>query len=206
MSHRQYNTLCEGMSYYIEVYEHGWLMCSPPRKRGVPMAALSDALPLFPKGSVMEAGIAGAMGAVMAIGRPRDLDKWKKEITDELASGGLDVQTQWIRGVDCGMSSMALFAVLTTNSRGECLERAGGNIEPPKHTPKDADDFGRCYRMVKFCGFNVQIAGAPNVQDAVGKISVQWDMILGQWEALCAAYESKQNETVSRILHDIEKQ
>ena len=196
------NLLKSTQEYTIEVYPFGLLVCAADGKSGVPMDALKVAsaalmvnIDEHAKAGI-DAGIANALGGIFAIGANANLEKWRKQITEYLALGNTPKEYQWIRGVDCGMSSMALFRKLS------CLPQAAGEARARLHgresndTPRDSDDFGRCVRMVEFCGFKDRLNEARGM-------SPEWNAILSEWDNLCVLYHENKHEEITRTIKTI---
>lgn len=192
------NLLKHDQSYSIEVFPHGILVTSAGTRNGVPMDALSTATKLCSPSAVMDAGIASSLGAVFAIGIPSNLKKWRKQIEEQLKIGNIPKDIQWIRGTDIGLSSTTLFLCLTKCDQAKHEPAAFRLLERgEKHHPYDADDFGRCIRMVEFCGFT-------DLREAK-HISPQWFRLIVDWDELSKAYHNKDLTTVNAIVKECVK-
>lgn len=82
---------------------------------------------------------------------------------------------EWIEGPDTGLSSITLWTVLD--------HRYFPDGKTPTR-PMDNADFGRCYRLVK------RIPGWEARLSEVSKRYPEWQPIVDNWAALCAAYEA----------------
>lgn len=186
------NVLKHDLEYSIEVYPHGWLLCAPFGQSGIPMNALNQALSLCPKGSVIDLGIAGALGAIFAVGTPKDLEKWRQQITAQLAQGNSPKEIQWVRGVDCGLSSLALFRRL---AKPQAATEASGRLNDVEENPipRDAEDFARGVRMIEFCGWQSRLNEARDLSPA-------WEQIIQQWDNLCVMLKAGRNEEIHTFL------
>jgi len=81
--------------------------------------------------------------------------------------------TEWLMGGDTGISSMAIFAVMT-----------GTRYHPPGGTPipYDPDDFGRCHRLLeRFPAWRLRLGEVPAVYPA-------WTPFVPAWDELTALY------------------
>lgn len=86
----------------------------------------------------------------------------------------------WALGPDTGVSSMAI-------ARGYLSQHP----QPWHEMPRDAADFGRCYRLVRSIpacregvSVNAQAGGA-------------WQLLHEDWDKLCALYEAKKMDILS---------
>lgn len=184
--------------YIVERHPLGWLLCAPPGQDGIPLAAFAECRPLFKKGSMMSPGIAHHFNAsrrnkrvVMAVVTPGDSEDWEKEIAAELE--GRDPQDRWWLGTDVGRSSAALFHVL-------CHERLKWETDNfgQKAAPQDADDFGRCKRLL---GAIPEWRGRLN-EVAVNYAGTAWPEIVARWDELEAAGPARQTE-ILRECHNV---
>jgi hypothetical protein len=80
----------------------------------------------------------------------------------------------WALGPDTGVSSKAI-------ARGYLSQHP----QPWHHMPRDADDFGRCYRLVR---------SIPSCREGVS-VNAQaggaWRLLHEDWDKLCSLYEEK---------------
>jgi hypothetical protein len=178
------NTLTDHCKYIFEFYPNGMLIKAPPGQRGIPSEALMHASNIMPKNSVLDPGVAGALKAFAAVGEPQNMAGWRKSITQILADTEMPAPWQWIRGVDCGLSSMVLFLRLcpTHSLKDDARRRLGDAPNDPTDTPHDAGDFGRCLRMIEFCGWQDRVKEARD-------ISPEWSAIIDRWDSLVELYK-----------------
>ena len=90
---------------------------------------------------------------------------------------------EWLASDDVGISSRYMLTVLT-----------GSNFEPNGPVPSDADDLGRCIRMVQACQLSDEI---PRLY-AMGN---QWRQIAENWEMLCKQYHENKAESIYTFLN-----
>lgn len=81
---------------------------------------------------------------------------------------------EWLMGDDTGISSKAMVSVFTGKAIRNPLNRS---------TPRDPDDFGRCYRMMNL--FPEWYARIDEIPEALPN----WGPMIGAWPELCAMYE-----------------
>lgn len=97
--------------------------------------------------TLMDAGISQALNATFAIVSEESGAKWRAEIEAGVQKRWSDPLIQWITGTDTGASSQTIFAVLSgrypTEEHRRILLRCGAS------TPRDPDDFGRCFRLLE---------------------------------------------------------
>lgn len=187
-------------SYVVERWPLGWLIRSAPGVHGVPVSAFTETRGLFPGNSIMDGGIAhhlrttGQAGnAVMCIATPEDSRRWRREITEWLAVNESSAERRWWCGVDVGTSSAAMFAVLVD---GPLLAAAACEFGKAS-TPRDADDFGRCKRL---------IADFPDWRPRLHEVAsaypnTAWPAIIDRWDELVRTTPERQTE----ILREIEE-
>ena len=185
--------------YVIERWSHGWVICSVYPNTGIPMIAMSECLSLCPEGSVIDSGIAhhlretymstGGRNVVMCVGQPNDLSAWRKEINSDLDK--LDPQSKWWRGLDVGTSSASIFAVFCDDG----WKYAAGEIGKGS-TPSDADDFGRCKRLLDtFPEWRKNLHKVPEAYP-----DTKWGKIIERWDALEKAEPKQQTEILRSII------
>ena len=184
--------------YTIERHSHGWLICGTLVKSGIPMNALSEcfSLKLFPKSAGVWPGIghhynvqSTEKNVCLAVASLTGVKAWEKEIAESLFERGLDPQTQWWEGTDVGLSSAAMFGVLGNVCAAASLEYSD------KATPRDADDFGRCKRLLdKFPEWKARLG-----EVAVAYPDTKWPAIVSRWDEIAAGNPERQTQ----ILHEI---
>lgn len=171
-------------SYIIERWPHGWLLCAAKEsgQSGIPMMALNECLPMFPADSGVDSGIARyhryARGAVMAVGSPEELGLWREEIEKEIS--WMADEPRWFLGCDTGMSSLAVFSKLTSHK--DYANKALDEINGKMHHPHDADDFGRCFRLVELMQWHDRIY-------EMAPLSPEWKSICERWQSLCELHQ-----------------
>lgn len=95
----------------------------------------------------------------------------------------------WISGNGTGISSQTIWCVMM----GTVTESASSWRYD---TPSDDDDFGRCYRLLKF------IPEWRNKLDKVGKAFPKWQPIIRQWDELTRLHEQHDHKGVYNIFRD----
>lgn len=90
---------------------------------------------------------------------------------------------QWLNSDDVGLSSRYMITVLAEL----------GHPMPDGETPRDADDLGRCIRMVEAC----------NLESHIPKLLVmgnKWKLIAEHWAELKRLYSAEQFEEIYKFL------
>jgi hypothetical protein len=134
--------------YSVLKFKYGWVLCSTGSNTGIPIEALMVLRQLFGKEDVMEPGICHHLhqtsepNAVMCITSPKNSVKWRADISEWLSTR--PAQAAWWEGFDVGLSSAAIFAVFCEPSLAYIVSEYS-----KESTPKDADDLGRCERLLK---------------------------------------------------------
>lgn len=182
--------------YIVERHTHGWLICPAPLSPGIPMGALNECQPMFPEKAGVWMGIAHHFRAsgkpvTMAIATDADAEKWKAEIGEELKKHAFCPETRWWCGLDVGMSAAAIFAVFCIGDR-----RAFAKEMSHAATPSDADDFGRCHRLLQLF---------PAWRSRLGEVAAaypesKWPGIIARWEELEKAETAEQTRILWEIL------
>ncbi len=119
----------------------------------------------------MDLMIASCLGASIAITGGDAQAKWR----EELKVG--DANPDWLRSGDTGTSSMTIYAALTGEWR--TLDRGMDGAD----TPKDPDDFGRCYRLLK---------RFPEWRARLGEVAEKfpaWGPLVREWDQMTKLYE-----------------
>ena len=185
-------------SYIIERHPHGWLLKSPEFKRGIPMEALSESRPLFPKGAGMWPGISNALNAVMAIATDSEGRAWEREITEELERQQIPTGLKWLRGVDIGLSSRAIFYHLTDNIEHKGEAEIHGEV--PTSTPADYSDFGRCSRLLSKMGWGLRIT-----EMATALPHTSWPNLVAAWPELEEMFRLGKRIELSARIRELSK-
>jgi hypothetical protein len=152
------------------------------------MNALNECLPLFGKTSVIDSGIArhyresGKRECVVAIGTTAGCNQWRNIIKESIKN--LSADKRWWFGCDVGLSSAAMFAVITLDENLKYLANKYGNAA----TPKDSDDLSRCFNMLSEVGEPLAFKAA--VISAYPKTA--WVKIMERWEELKTADGKRQ--------------
>lgn len=100
-----------------------------------------------------------------------------------------DKMIRWIVSGDTGISSVTMWAALMGVPYTSYDGTRADNY------PHDADDFGRCYRLVKSCGITKEELRK------VADVYPYWKPIIDNWEHLCFALEHGGN--VSGIIKSL---
>lgn len=185
--------------FILEKWPHGWLILGPPLERGMPISAFSEACKACadPK-AVVDPSIAShyhesrGVNCVAAIGTPDDCAKWRTEIEAWLNAYVQDPFKRWWLGTDRGNSSSALFAAIVTNAKGSGWHHGWERQD----TPQDADDFGRCLRLVNRFNWHDRL---PEV--ALKYPATKWPEIVARWDEIAAA-EPKMQTIILRGIHE----
>lgn len=171
-------------SFIIERWPHGWLICTPQdsNQSGIPITALNECLPLFPAEACMDSGVARyyryQRRAVLAVGDKDGLGDWREAIDKELS--WMSDESRWYLGCDTGMSSLTMFFKLASDRKqaNEAFEEIGRK----PHHPHDADDFGRCFRLVEKMKWHERIG-------EMADLSPEWKDIADRWQQLCELFK-----------------
>ena len=180
--------------YAIERWLHGWVLSGIPPNDGIPMTALGECDALFEQGSLIDTGIVhhlnksgknGGRNAVFCVGSVSSLKEWRKEINEELAK--MEHQYRWWCGLDVGASSASIFAVFCSSCWKDAAAEMGNGS-----TPKDADDFGRCKRLLDVF---------PEWRTQLNKVAeaypdTKWGKIVERWDEIEKSEPKKQSEVL----------
>lgn len=178
--------------YRIEKHKYGWLIYGS----AIPVDDFTEICKLAGKRGVMSPGIASAMSAHTALCANDSNEKaWREEIEASLTAGGKIYTPQmWRNGTDTGLSSIAIYSVMTNSI--DPNDRWRGR------TPADSADFGRCYRLLK--KFPDWIPRLPEVAAAYPQ--TEWPMIIKDWADLTARFEANDHEGIYETLCTIHEQ
>jgi len=183
-----------GPRYVIERWPHGWVLCGANGVPGIPTDALNECTNLFPKKAGIYSGIVhhlremGRYKTVICVALEADAKKWYAEI--EKAIKHMPAQERWWKGLDVGKSSAAVFAVFCEDQWRRSAEDVG-----EASTPRDADDFGRCKRLLDLF---------PEWRARLGEVakkyySTLWPPIIDRWAELEAAPQERQSAILREI-------
>lgn len=95
---------------------------------------------------------------------------------------------EWIRGRDTGVSSATIWSVMV------------GPASPYRQyqPPRDPDDFGRCYRLLKYFP-----AWLPRLGE-VSQTYPQWKGLIDRWTDLTRLYEGQQFDEMYRLMQTLD--
>jgi hypothetical protein len=125
----------------------------------------------------LDAGIASAVGATLAVTSEESGAAWRAEIA--AANATTDAARRWLRGTDTGMSSLTLFCVL---AEGDVLGEARSRMRFAPSIPYDPDDFGRCHRLLE---------AVPEWRARLHEVAAKhpkWAKLVEAWPELTALY------------------
>lgn len=92
---------------------------------------------------------------------------------------------EWLNSDDVGMSSRYMITVLANL----------GHPLPDGEIPHDADDLGRCIRMVDACSLESEIPRLLEMGD-------DWKRIAENWNSLKSLYENQKFKEIYKFLQD----
>jgi hypothetical protein len=178
--------------YTIEVWPHGWLICGPGG--AVPLTALGESSKLFPKTAVLATGIphhfraSGRPDVVLCVASLAELRKWSAQIEASIAF--LPPEERWWKGLDVGSSSAAVFAVFCHEQFRSAAQETGRGA-----VPRDADDFGRCARLLTLF---------PQWRENLSRVAAaypetKWPALVARWSELEAATPTDRTAILSKF-------
>ena len=176
--------------YSIERMPLGWLVCGQSGQSGIPISALNECLPAFPKDGVIDPGIVhhfrqtGKDNARLCIVTKENGVLWRQEIEASLAN--CEPEKRWWFGTDVGRSSAAIFAVFckSFSFRVEALDYGKGS------TPQDAADFGRCrWLLDRFPEWRAKLSRVAEAYP-----DTAWPKIISHWPELESTTPEQQNK------------
>lgn len=129
--------------------------------------------------TIMDQGIAQALGAFMVITDEEGSKAWREEIEAGLAHS-VDAELAWLKGTDTGVSSRTIFSVLSSRYGAGAL----GSSSPD--FPYDPSDFGRCHRLLE---------RLPAWRARMGEVAAKhprWAPFVERWEEMTATYVEEQ--------------
>lgn len=128
--------------------------------------------------TIMDPGLASAYEVTAVITSEDGSEYLRNELDKSLSDYDKDVA--WIKGWDTGISSKTLYYFFHDN-----------DIWDHADAPRDADDFGRCYRLMKkFPEWDIKKA----------KAIPRWEELVDRWTELVDLYEQKKYDEVYVIL------
>lgn len=148
------------------------------------------------KAVVMDPGIANFYGGRCWVfaNDPASADLWRDWIESHLISSDPDMLARWGRGTDTGISSRVIFAVLTGRTNAYARSGDGAIITD---TPQDADDFGRCYRLMeRFPQWSKRLGEVANKHP-------NWAPLIARWDELADAYQANDGPRCNKILNEV---
>ncbi len=175
--------------YIIEVHREGVLLRPGSSARGVPISAIREVTRMLRSRAVLDAGISHHFGCPVAVGRSKaDAEVWKQKISSSIAH--LPAQERWWRGTDVGLSSAAIFGALSDCSYAAVARKFGEG-----RVPRDADDFGRCVRMLN----NIPAFRINLDEVAQAYPDTAWPSFISSWVEL----ESLYGEALTTAIQDL---
>lgn len=192
--------------YIIESHEHGWLIIAPQFQKGIAVDDFLTAMKEIQKSSgpdaVMAIGVDNyyrefeGKNIVTAITTKTGFQLWKDEVEKTLADiKTLSAEERWFYGTDTRLSSKAMFRVLCPP-----YIQVRNRIPDEGHTPQDADDFGRCIRLLKrFPSWEMRVG-----EVAIAYPSSKWPAIAAAWGTLTDPLQnSRENQdALLRAIHE----
>jgi hypothetical protein len=124
----------------------------------------------------IDVGVAQSVGATFVFTNRSGSQKLREEI--DAKNKDLSAEESWLRGYDTGISSLAIFEVMTGKPDGQNAKRPGNH-------PHDPDDFGRCFRLLE---------RFRDWRDRIGEmsaISPQWGTLARHWPELEELYRKE---------------
>ncbi len=158
--------------YTIEKRDHGVLVFGD-----VPVGDLAGLVAMWKKQklTLMDTGIAAALGATMAITSKKGGALWRAEIDKNNA--GFDDELRWLKGTDTGCSSLTIFSVLSARWGSAALT---GHRRAD--IPYDPDDFGRCHRLLeRFPAWRTRLPEVAAKHKQWAKLVAAWDELTALW-------------------------
>lgn len=165
---------------------------------------------LFPEGEgLIDSRLSMATGARVVIGRKDDLAHLRanetllREIADghgeifplldqAIRQGVRESALEWLRALDVGRSSLALFRLLFVSSNT-------GDEQLPGESdafPHNADDFGRCLAMVRK-------TGAEDLLNHCNLLTPEWMAISRRWPEFVALFDQLRHESLTNRLQEL---
>lgn len=157
--------------YSIKKYKHGIAVFG-----FVPLMDASNLISMWDSQGYkfLDAVIAERLKATFVLVQNKESSEaWKKE---------LDIRfdhPDWIFSGDTGISSKTIYAIL----ENKYYVLSGGSND--FDIPSDAEDFGRCYRLVK---------RYPSYESRLSEVAEKcpkWKPIVDNWKKLCESFEAE---------------
>lgn len=146
-------------------------------KGAIPISDLVSLTKRFPRDAVMDAHAARVLGVTMAMGMPADLQRLceQPDVVAEayrrarsLAPGLAEDAIRWLAVGRQGTSSQTIFQRLT-----------GVRLVSEYHHPVDANDFGRCRRLLE------EVPAFADRMEEIASLSPVWRRLADEWVDLC---------------------
>lgn len=175
------------MSYIVEHLTGNRIIVRGPLPVGE-FAALTKAWEARGLDSVVP-GIAGALGASLAVCAKDDVETWRTEVdAGAFKQADGDVELTWILGSDTGVSSKTIFSALSERYGAKARSRSLPDI------PSDPSDFGRCFRLLE---------AIPAWRSRLGEVAAKypkWQAMADAWDELEALWlEESPNMTCPKM-------
>jgi hypothetical protein len=197
--------------YSIEIWEHGVSASYVnPRSPGLPTTFIADVSKLFSKKAklFMDTGICSHYNTtsypkmIAVVGTTKETEKWRAKIKENLKD--LPPPIRWYRGVDTGLSSLAIFAAFYPQMVTNYPHTISG-----KSTPRDAGDFERCLNLIREVP-NIRGTSEEDIMRFNSVINAAypgslWQGIIQRWDEMEKFNSSKENkpEAIRKILDEI---
>jgi hypothetical protein len=134
----------------------------------------------------IDVGLGQALVATMVITNAKGSATLRAEV--ESANAGKSAEDAWICGCDTGISSRTIFAVMR------------GTEPDSADVPHDADDFGRCYRLLK---------AVPAWRPRLGEVAAKypkWAGLVEHWDELTALFEAESWQAMHDLMRELRGQ
>lgn len=137
--------------------------------------------------TVMDLGVATCLDAIAVFTSLKGSQAMRAAIDE--ANKDLPQPARWFAGYDTGNSSLTI---------ADCFcNIPGGSMDLNKSLPRDADDFGRCVRLLD---------AMPKWRarlSHVAKTSPEWEPLINEWEQLERMYRNGHLDQVSTFLREL---
>lgn len=168
--------------FRIAVWRHG--LTIEGEGGAAPIDAIQQATKMASKGAYADGSIAhhlrhtGYPDTCLAIVVPKGRKAWCAEIEQRLQH--LPAEEAWWKGLDVGASSATMFGVLASDPWARQAARYGEG-----RTPADADDWGRCSRLIR---------RFPHWKARLGEVAAAhprgaWPALIASWDKIDAAQD-----------------